>query len=243
MPFVYPEAKLRSIVDHVRAAISALFPTYPITIFAVLVLILSVVISVSYISREKYIYFWDWANYFSFFIELGQKITHTPLKAIDSVFVSIRKADYNLSGVVPLMPFYLLFGSGRMSYISSITVMYVVPAVLIFPSLIRTISRSYEHREDLTHYALLTLTMVLLPQIWAPVFLGYIDVAGLALIFLILIFYFRKDLPAFSTRELIALGVMLALLVILRRWYAYWVVGFFTAMIADVTFRIVRADQ
>jgi hypothetical protein len=198
---------------------------------------------VSYVSREKYIYFWDWANYFTFFIELGQKITHTPLKAIDSVFVSIRKADYNLSGVVPLMPFYLLFGSGRMSYITAITVMYVVPAVLIFPSLIRTISRSHEHGKDLTHYALLTLTMVLLPQIWAPVFLGYIDVAGLALIFLILIFYFRKDLPARSTKELIALGVMLALLVILRRWYAYWVVGFFTAMIVDEAIRIVRADE
>lgn len=204
----------------------------PLTALFAAILIIIIFFVYGFISQEKYIYFWDYSTYFGLYNELGEKISNTPLKAIDSVSSSIRKADYNNSGVVLLMPFYFIFGSGRIAYISAIAVTYGFSIIVLFSFLTRKfVSRNYEQTisEKLFFTIISAICVGFLPQFWIPVLLGYIDVAGVGIIFLIFYLYFRKNLADQSRRSLIGIGILLAVLIILRRWYAYWVVGFFVA--------------
>lgn len=212
--------------------------------FLVLVLILSFVLW--FTNQEKYIYFWDYSTYFNFFNELGSKFTQTPLKALDSIFISIRKADYNTSGIVPLLPFYYLFGGGRASYISSIAVVYAFPIIVFFPFLIEKL---FNFKKELTTfdksllYSALVIAIGFAPQLWTALLLGYIDIAGVGIIFLILYLFFQKKLSEFTLKRLILLGVLLSLLIIMRRWYAYWVVGFFTAATLQIIFDVYESEN
>lgn len=210
-------------------------------IFVVVVSLLALFLILTFVLRftgqEKYIYFWDYSTYFNFFNELGAKFTQTPFKAIDSIFISIRKADYNISGVVPLLPFYYIFGSGRASYISSIAVTYIFPIVVFFPFLIKKTFSAKNHSTAFDKsivYLALAITIGFAPQLWTAVLLGYIDVVGVGIIFSIFYLFFQKELSEQTLKKLILLGVLLSLLIIVRRWYAYWVVGFFTAAVFQI---------
>jgi hypothetical protein len=76
-----------------------------------------------------------------------------------------------------------------------------------------------------------TFALALMPQLWVPVLLGYIDVVGLIIILFVLLLYFRADLVDQGIWNLVSIALLLCLLVLCRRWYAYWVVGFFGALI------------
>lgn len=221
--------------------LSALKKFFPLIIFSILILSLVVCFVSWFVGKEKYIYYWDYSNYFSLYKELGAKFLNTPLKALDSIFISIRKADYNISGIVPLLPFYYTLGSNRFSYILSIALTYALPLIIGFPFFIEEIFGLKKHAtrfERILLFFALSALIGLLPQLWTPILLGYIDIAGLAVIFFILYFYLRKNLSEQSLKELILIGVLLSALVIVRRWYAYWVVGFF---FAAATLEIIKA--
>lgn len=185
-----------------------------------------------YVRQERYIYFWDYDMYHSFYRGLGEELVRQPFKAIDSVVASVRNSQYNMLATLFQMPFYLFFGSNRLAYIASIAVIFAFPAIVLFTVLIRTLEGrdSVEKKPDDLALTFIALTVIALsPQTWVPVLRGYVDVVGLNVIFMILVLYFRKDWVDQVTRDLISLGLLLSLLILLRRWYAYWVVGFFFA--------------
>ena len=202
-------------------------------------LLVAIVLFVAwYVSQERYIYYWDYANYQAIYKELGEKLLTNPLKAIDSINVSVRKSDYNNSGVVLLMPFYLLFGGGRLAFVLAISIIYAFSTLLFYALLIQRLAGCepgiFRPRNAMS-LALPVGGLVLLPQFWIPTLLGYIDVVGVGVIFIILYLYFHKPLADVNFRVLIGIGLLLSLLVVLRRWYAYWVLGFFAAAVVSQT--------
>jgi hypothetical protein len=186
-----------------------------------------------FVAQERYIYFWDSANFITLYRDLADKFLHRPLKALDSINVSMRKADYNNVGTIPLLPFYYLFGDSRIVFIFSIAVVYGFSTIIFFPVLLKRIT-GYDYGAGQTgkvlFFTLGILTLGLWPQLWVPIMLGYYDVAGVGVIFLILYFYLRKNLSEQNWKELVRLGLLVFLLVILRRWYSYWTIGFFAAV-------------
>lgn len=186
-----------------------------------------------FVRQERFIYFYDSYTYFGFYQDLGTRIWHTPLKALDSIFVSIRKSDYNLSGIVPLMPFRAIFGGGRLAFISAVGFTYALPTILFFPFVVTRVAGFDPDSRLLDRFGRMivcVLTIMLLPQFWLPIVNGYVDVAGVGLIFLIFYLSIRKDIAELKLRQLLTMGILLSLLIVFRRWYAYWVVGFFVAV-------------
>src|SRR5689334_13043881 len=87
--------------------------------------------AVIYVTSEHYIYYWDWSRYWLMFQDLGYFARNGPLRAIRLVAGSIRNDDYNVLPVVPLVPFELIFGPGRLSYILAITNVVLLPAATL----------------------------------------------------------------------------------------------------------------
>lgn len=186
-----------------------------------------------FVGQERYLYFWDFVQYHWLHEDFGVKLRGSPVWALGSLIYSIGQYEYNLLPVVLLSPFHLLFGDGRLAYILAVTLVYGISAIVLFSVLVGRISRdALSGIEQVgATWALLVpvVVLTLLPQFWVPVLAGYVDVAGLGVVFLILILYLRQDPLSIGYRRAVAIGLLLCLLIALRRWYAYWVVGFLVA--------------
>ncbi len=206
--------------------------TQKVILFSTAFLLLTLFVA-WYVGQEHYIYSWDYETYHRFYRDLGTHLRQSPVRAISSVVNSVRNSDYNMLPTLFLMPFYFSFGSGRLAYILSIGVLFAFPTIVLFTWLMKELQarRANEKEADALIPFFIAIAIIgFSPQFWAPVLLGYVDVVGLAVIFIVLTLYFRKDLEDHSVRSMIALGLLLSLIVLLRRWYAYWVAGFLFAM-------------
>lgn len=181
-----------------------------------------------YISAERYIYYWDWANYWLMFQELGALLRSDVVAALLEIRRSIATSDYNVLPILPLMPFELMFGPGRLSYILAITNTGVLPSAVLMGWIVERAlgGRSWAR-------ALLYASGVLgLHLLWAPAFRGLPDVVGVAVACMILFVYF-SDLPnRHSPKTWAGIGFLLCLLILTRRYYLFWAVGFFPGAVA-----------
>jgi len=186
-----------------------------------------------YVRQERFIYFWDYVGYHEYYANLGLAFEQDMLRALHFVFLSVRVNDYNLLPPLFLLPFCLAFGPGRLSYILSLTVTFVFPSVVLFSYVVRSLARrsAAQNTFDEVGLALLSLSgIAFLPVLWVPVVFGSVDVGGFLIILIVLLMYFRTDLVEQSLGSLVSMALLLCLLVLYRRWYAYWVVGFFGAL-------------
>lgn len=197
-----------------------------------------------YVGQERYIYFWDYATYHTVYRDLGKAFEGSLAYALRTIGGSVRHFDYNHLAPSFLMPFYFVFGSGRLAYILSVTVAFALPAIVLFVLLIEKLtvphsSATTGNRIGITIISIAVLA--LMPQFWVPVLDGYVDVVGVNVIFLILLLYLRTPLVDQRIPTLIVIGVCLSGLIILRRWYAYWIVGFILAVSVQAAWETLRA--
>jgi hypothetical protein len=153
-----------------------------------------------------------------------------PVATLGSLIGSVRRDDYNPLSILPLVPLGWLFGTGRLSYILAITNVYLVPAALVLGLLTQRLFRPYSPGRPFSLFALSTVSILMLHVLWTAVLRGYPDVVGIVVIGGILLLHFEKPLAEQGLDRLATTGLLLCLLVLLRRWYAFWVVGFFPAL-------------
>jgi hypothetical protein len=185
----------------------------------------------SFIRQERYVYGWDSALWWWYYQHLGSLLGTHPLRAAFEVIQSARQEDYSMVLVLFLTPFQLLFGSGRVPFVLAAVTMYVFPAAILVALV------SYKIRAELVDHGLVRTMMVglptflLLPAVWSPILLGSPDLAGVVVICAILLIYLSRPLVDQPFSTLITIGILCALLILVRRWYAYWVVSFFLAAV------------
>jgi hypothetical protein len=179
-----------------------------------------------FISREHYIYFWDWSFYHSRFAEFTLFLKQSPILALKNLIHSIRHTEYSFIAPALLSPLGILLGTSRLVYILGILNLFALPATAVFCLLIKkTVKESPDY-----FYSIFAAIILLAPTFWIPILTGYYDVIGVLIIALILFLYFRKNLLEQTLLNLIQIALLLILLVLTRRWYGYWVVGFFGSL-------------
>lgn len=183
---------------------------------------------VAYVSSEQYVYYWDWSLYWIGFTQLGEMFRHNAAQAMVFVSRSVRTDDYNLLPVLPLVPFELVGGASRLSYILAIANVAVIPCAALIAFLPE---RMAAHRSQV-RFLLSTAVVLTLPPLWEPALRGLPDVLGVAILCAILLTYFRRPIDQQGPADSIRLGILLCLLVLTRRWYMFWAVTFFPAAIA-----------
>ncbi len=169
-----------------------------------------------------------------------------PLGVFRYVLFSVRESDYNVLPVLFLMPFRVAFGAGRLPYILSIAVIYAFPLLALFPVLVSRIAGDEEvpGAFDAGAIQLLAITaLAAIPLLWTPILLGLPDAGGLLILSIVLLLYFRADLAEQKLGSLVVLGFLLAFLILFRRWYAYWVLGFFGVIAACEGVRLAAEKQ
>lgn len=192
---------------------------------------------ICFIDREHFIYFWDSANYWSMYQYFNVLFAESPLAALGEVIVSVRYEEYNLFPVVLLLPAGLLLGDSRLSYVLGNTVLFCLPAIIFFAYFFKTrISEEPKLNSCRFGFIIAVLWFGGAPQLWVPVLYGYLDSGGLLLAIGVLMIYCRKSLRDQSYFSILSIALLLSLMVVFRRWYAYWVVGFLAGVtIVNIT--------
>lgn len=202
----------------------------PLRLLGALLLVLAAnAWATGYVSAERFVYAWDWAAYWLQYQELGALLRSDGMAGLSEIRRSIAVSEYTPVPVLPLMPFELVFGPGRLAYILAITNAALLPAAFLIAWLVERAMG----RRSWARYLLCTAGVLALHILWAPVLRGLPDVLGVVIACAILLAWFGDRAPERCTlARLAGIGLLLCLLVLTRRYYLFWVVAFFPAALA-----------
>jgi hypothetical protein len=193
--------------------------------------------AVEFIKREHYIYFWDRSGYWERVVSITDHFPKDPYGTIRDLYysVTIRGDDYNLFPAFLLMPVTLFFRSGRLAYILSIVNVFAFAAAASFALLHLRLSKLSAQSSPIL--PLISVGVVLLsPNFWNPILYGYLDVGGVVIVNLVLLFYYTKYSSAQNTRDSVIIALLIPIMILFRRWYAFWAVSFYIASFVEQCF-------
>lgn len=193
-----------------------------------------------YISVEHPAYYFDYGGYWEIFKNTGRLISNNTGDWANDILTKIRESDYSPAAVLPLYPSYLIFGDDRLSYVTAISLIYLLPTVVIATAIMVKCTKL---RGPWSAIAAFLIAFTYLP-LWAPTLRGMVDVSGLVFLGLATLVLFKSEfLQRRAIVAAIALGVLLWLPFLFRRWYAFGVVAFFVVAFAFGLFVRWRQDK
>ena len=184
----------------------------------------------NFVRAERTLYHADQVAYWAFSGRLAQQLRGAPWEAVRSVAWSVATADLNLLPSVPVSLSMAIFGNARLVYVLSVLSLYGAAVLLALALLV---ARGADGALRGGHVAALGCAVLLLPTLWRPALIGYLDLGGVGLALVILALYLGQGRRPFATRMLLLIGALLALLVLFRRWYAVWALAFAITVVID----------
>ncbi len=176
-----------------------------------------------YMSLSKTVYFWDSATYW----DIARKIASGSLGEhfFKEVYNSTITQDYNYIAALPSALWVRLFGESRAAYVTGLVNMYLMPCVVIIYAIAKRLSKAVK-------FAVVT-TLGILPVLIFMTFIGFCDVGGMIMCLGCMYLYFTRNESKCEVWRYVAIGALLVLAMLWRRWYAFFAVSFLTAMAAD----------
>ena len=196
--------------------------------FLFLVVLVTVAVTSIYVSREQTFYWWDYAGYNTATVNTANLFRDSPDKAWRGVIESLSK-EKNLLISLPLVPFILLFGESRLSYILSVSLIYVLPFRLLLGAISVKLIPVYSRRV----FWSTVLLSLLIPMSWIPTLRGYLDTGGCVFVALAILVYLQ-DVKLKSWWKIPLIGFFLAVAILWRRHFAYSAIAFFGAATLQV---------
>lgn len=176
-----------------------------------------------YVSKSNTIYFWDDSTYW----DLARSVADGDLNDdfFGKVYESIGTSDYNYLAALPSAAWMTLFGQSRISYVAGLLVMYVLPFFVLIYHLSKKLSKA-------PRFAF-AASVFMIPATAFLAFSGFVDVGGLLIIAACYNLYYTRDGTANGIVRYIAIGALLVLLMVFRKYFAFFSVSFLTAMAMD----------
>ena len=188
-----------------------------------LLFVITIAVTSIYVSSERTFYWWDYAGYNNATVSIANSFRESPDKAIQEVIKSLAK-EKNLLISLPLVPFLFLFGDSRLSYILSISLIYVLPFRLLLGAISAKLIPVYPR---MVFWSTVWLSL-LIPMSWIPTLRGYLDTGGCVFVALAILVYLH-DVKLKYWWQIPLIGCSLATAILFRRHFAYSAIAFFGA--------------
>ncbi len=197
-----------------------------LTVAAVFLTVLAA--GILYVSRSNIIYFWDDSTYW----DMSRSVAEGGIADgfWRNVYGSIGTSDYNYVAALPSAAWALVFGKSREAFVAGLIVMYLLPAMILLFRLAKKISKA-------PRFAFAAAVLIM-PAAAFLAFAGFADVGGLLIAVACYNLYYTSEGTAEQWYRYIAIGVLLVLIMVFRRYFAFFAVSFLTAMAVDcIVFR------
>ena len=156
---------------------------------------------------------------------------------------SIWYDDYNLVPILPLLPWTLVFGASRLSFVLAVLNIYAIPAVVLLCLFCSRFGEAAGPPDQAWRLWVPLVVVASFPMFWAPLLRGMVDVGTVAFNIAVLLIYFSRRPTELGWRALVAIGLLISLGVIFRRWNAYWAVSFFVVIGLDALIAFFAAGE
>lgn len=189
-----------------------------------------------YVANEHTFYWWDYSGYQDSANQMAKKLRELPVapKPIAHAAFEIWKStvnDYNDLFKLPLMPALWLFGDSRFVFVLSLVLFYLLPFTLVIGLVAACLM---PHERQLASWTAITIAL-LTPATWTSTLRGFPDV-GAACLCTLAIWLYLDERHNSDWRKLCGSGCLLGLAVLFRRHFAYDLIAFFVAGIAQLVF-------
>ena len=217
---------IRSIAGRIRG-----WNRYDVLFLLGVLAVLNILIII-YAHSSRWIYFWDNAGYWKTASEMAGCFSVQGWRALAAgVYESVLHSDYNQIIALPFALTAGIFGGSRQVFLLSIVNLALFPVFLLIFSIVRMKTKRF--------MLISLLAFCALPLLWQLSALGFVDVMGcfFALAVMELLLSSGDDKGKYA----VSMGFLLALLILLRRWYAFYSLTFLMVLILlSVFFRRYR---
>ncbi len=191
-----------------------------------------------YINTEKNVYYWDNSAYWTSAIALLHSF-ETSIRSGLAITIQSLQTDYNYLPILPIVPILKAFGISRLTFVLAIVNLYVIPTTIIAVWLFQNL---FYKKASGKFLAMALFAILLFPSLLLPALTGQVDAVGLLVIAVILLVFSKMDFTKYSPIFSVALGTLMCLLVVLRRWYSYWAIGAVVVLTLVVIYRLVKSS-
>jgi hypothetical protein len=171
------------------------------------------------------------------------------ISSIKRVITTINYDEYNSLPSFLLQPFFNLTNKNFTWYVLSIFIQFFTLVFISFTLFFTSIyNKAFSEEESVRkkHFIFILFSMAfsLLPTIHRPILNGMLDVIDLLYVFIIYFVIVKYDFNKFNLKYILMISASLFLIIITRRYYSFWIVGFYVAMFLyhSIEYLIVKKD-
>lgn len=176
------------------------------------------------IRQNQFIYYWDYGREWTTALSLSKELFETPANALKGIYNSINTTDYNrFMPILIVLPLKLL-GNSFARYVAINQVFYMCPALLVISLLTYKVLK--KHSISKAHFWNVVLFVASTPILYYVLLDGFMDPPILLLISSVLLLSLDFDFRKIDISRCVLIAIGLLLLVLFRRHFAYWVVGY-----------------
>lgn len=207
-----------------------------------LILLIAVLFFVYFqVRQEHFIYYWDYAGYWQKSLLQMKRFLLYPVQSLLYLIRSANFEEYNLFPATIMALPLRLFGSSFTSYVMLIFSMFILPTCVLMAALVRKAALRLNIRA-LPFPAILGICL-LFPILYLPALYGYIDSICLLSAVSCLSLQIGWDYRTLDKKRCIATALLLLETVLLRRYFAYWALGFLFAWLLIFCFQLLKEQD
>lgn len=188
------------------------------------------------IKQNQFIYYWDYGREWTTALSVSDELFVNPINALKSIYASINSTDYNqLMPVLIILPLKIL-GNSFARYVVVNMVFYMCPALFMISLLAYKILHKYQING--TKFWNIVLFVSLTPILYYVLLDGFMDAPVLILISGLLMLSLELDFEKVDIVACVEMAVGILMLVLFRRHFAYWVVGYIVSIFFIAVYHI-----
>ena len=193
------------------------------------------------ISKERFVYFWDYSSYMYYTVNVSKNFSEMSfLDAMRNLWNSINCDEYNIFICYIIAIPFKIFKQKYIAFEMLTVVMFFVPAIFLMVILMQRIlgKMGFKH----TDLKYLFIGAIFFPCFIYVILLGYVDAVGLpimALSFLIAI----ENQKKFDLKKDIILSIALVELLLLRRWFAAFLLSYVLFLLCNQILITLNKDK
>lgn len=179
-----------------------------------------------HMSHEHFLYYWDFSGFWRRQLELMRLLQQNPGQVYPFILNTIRNEEYSSLPQLFLIPHILLIGDTYPRYILAMVNCTLIPSTVLFYVWMLHLIDQWDF--DVPWVPLgIGIGLMFFTGNYLPLILGYEGAMGLYFIVFILFILSDFNVFRFSWHRNLVIGISLVFLVFIRRWYAYFAIGYF----------------
>ncbi len=180
------------------------------------------------VKQNQFIYYWDYGREWTTALSVSNELFIDPFDVLKRIYQSINNDDYNrLMPILIALPLRI-FGNSFARYVVINMCFFMCPMLFMVSLLSYKILRRFSILS--VKFWNIVLFMSLTPILYSVLLDGFMDVTILLIMSALLMITIDFDLARIDIPVCFQIGVGIVLMVLFRRYFAYWVVGYIFSM-------------